>query len=107
MTEHRRSRRILASVPLEVEVEGRSHRVLTAVINLHGAMILSPVKWPSGSELRVENTDTRVNVTARVVWCGDQSPRGSYKIGIEFEAASPEFWGERYNPHAVEVPWNK
>jgi len=60
MVEHRRSRRILASVPLKVEVQGKPHRVLTAVINLHGAMILSPVEWPSGSELKVENTDTGV-----------------------------------------------
>jgi hypothetical protein len=107
MIEHRRSRRILASVPLMVEVQGRSHRVMTAVINLHGAMVLSPVKWASGSELKVENTDTGVNVKARVVWCGNQSSRGSYKLGIEFEASSPGFWGASYDPQAVEVPWNK
>ena len=107
MAENRRSRRILASIPLDVEVQGRSHRVMTAVINLHGAMILSPLKWPSGSELKLENTDTGIKISARVVWCGDKSPRGSYKLGIQFEAPSPEFWGERYDPHAVEVPWNK
>jgi hypothetical protein len=95
------------SVPLQVEVQGRWHRVLTAVINLHGAMILSPVQWPEGSQLRVESTDTGVSVQARVVWCGDRSPRGSYKIGVEFEESSPEFWGELYDPEAVEVPWNK
>jgi len=107
VTEQRRSRRILASVPLEVEAQGKRHRVLTAVINLHGAMILSPVLWPAGCGLKVRNAKTGNEVNARVVWCGDQSTRGSYKLGVEFEGSSPEFWGETYDPHAIEVPWNK
>jgi len=28
-------------------------------------------------------------------------------LGVEFEDSSPEFWGVTYNPHAIEVPWNK
>jgi hypothetical protein len=42
----------------------------------------------------------------RVVWCGHESDAG-YKLGIEFETASPEFWGEGYDSQGVEVPWSK
>lgn len=104
--EHRRSPRIVASVPLEAEMAGRQHHVLTAVINLNGALILSPVDWPAGSGLKLKNADTGFAVSARVVWCGHESDTG-YKLGIEFETAAPEFWGESYDPHGVEVPWSK
>jgi PilZ domain len=107
MVEHRRSRRILASIPLEVEAQGRRHRVMTAVINLHGAMILSPVDLPADVGLKIKNANTGIEVNARVVWCGHQSTRGSYKLGVEFEDSSPEFWGVTYDPNAIEVPWNK
>jgi hypothetical protein len=82
---------------------------LTAVINLHGAMILSPVDWPTDSGLKFKNANTGIEVNARVVWCGPQSTstRGSYKLGVEFQNSSPEFWGETYDPHAMEVPWSK
>jgi hypothetical protein len=106
MGEHRRSRRIVASVPLEAEMAGRQHLVLTAVINLNGALILSPMDWPAGSNLKIKNADTGIEVNGRVVWCGHESDAG-YKLGIEFEAAVPEFWGEAYDPHGVEVPWSK
>lgn len=104
--EHRRSPRIVASVPLEAEMKGRRHYVLTAVINLNGALILSPVDWPPGSGLKIKNAHTGIAVSARVVWCGHESDAG-YKLGIEFETAAPDFWGKSYDAHGVEVPWGK
>ena len=104
MREQRRSRRILASIPLQIESQGKSHRALTAVINLNGALILSSVNWPEDSALSIKNPDTGLETRGRVVWCGDQAPTGSYKLGVEFEAPSLEFWGERYDPQGVEVP---
>jgi hypothetical protein len=101
--EQRRSRRILASVPLEIQLKGEPQPALTAVINLHGALILSSVNWPSGSDLRIKNPETKLEVRARIVWSGSQDPTGSYKLGVEFQASSPEFWGERYDPHSEEA----
>src|SRR6266568_8135565 len=43
--EGRRSPRIVARTPLDVQPIQES--CTTAVINLHGALILSPVPWPS------------------------------------------------------------
>jgi hypothetical protein len=104
MREQRRSRRILASVPLEVRLsDDRVRRALTAVINLNGALILSPVDWPPDTNLTVRNPNTGLVIYARVVWCGSQTSKGSYKLGIEFQAPSPEFWGESYDPLGIEV----
>jgi hypothetical protein len=104
MREQRRSRRILASVPLEIQSNGGPQAALTAVINLHGALILSSVNWPSGSELTIKNPETALEVRGRVVWSGSPDHTGSYKLGVEFKASSPEFWGERYDPHGEEAP---
>jgi PilZ domain len=104
MREQRRSRRIVASIPLEILSNGEPQSALTAVINLHGALILSFVDWPSESNLRIKNPDTGLEVRARVVWSGSRDPNGSFKLGVEFQASSPEFWGERYDPQGEEAP---
>lgn len=104
MREQRRSRRVLASVPLEIQSTGQPQSALTAVINLHGALILSFVNWPSGSTIRIKNSGTGLEVSARVVWSGSRDTNGSYKLGVEFQTSSPEFWGELYDPHGEEAP---
>jgi hypothetical protein len=104
MKEQRRSRRILASVPVELQSDGAPQAALTAVINLQGALILSSVHWPSGSELRIKNPETDLEVRGRVVWAGSPDRSGTYKIGVEFKSSSPEFWGARYDPHGEEAP---
>ena len=79
---------------------------LTAVINLHGALILSSVNCPSGTTITIKNQKTGREVGARVVWSGnDESTTGAYKLGVEFQAPSPEFWAEEYNSaEAMEAP---
>jgi hypothetical protein len=104
MREQRRSRRILASVPVNILSSGQPQAALTAVINLHGALILSSVNLPSGRELRIKNPETGLEVPGRVIWSGTQDRDGSYKLGIEFQAFSPGFWGNRYDPEAEEAP---
>lgn len=104
MKEQRRSRRTLASVPVEIQSDAGPQAALTAVINLHGALILSSVNFPSGSELRIKNPQTGLEVRGRVVWSGSPDRSGTYKLGVEFEASSPDFWGARYDPNGEEAP---
>jgi PilZ domain len=54
MREQRRSRRIPASIPLEIQSDGEPQPALTGAINLNGALILSPVNLPVGSDLRIK-----------------------------------------------------
>lgn len=101
--EHRRSPRILATVPLEIHSNGESLEVFTAVINLHGALILSPVNWSQGTLLHIDSKKTGLQVRGRVVWSGSREVSGFHKLGVEFESAAPEFWAEEYDPQKEEA----
>ena len=97
MTEGRRSPRIVARVPLDVRPVQEPCTAVTAVINLHGALILSPVPWPSGMALEIQNQKTNRSIRARVVWSGAKEVSGAYKLGVEFEAPESGFWGDDYS----------
>ena len=95
-SEGRRSPRIVARIPLELQpVE--SCTAETAVINLHGALIVSPVPWPSGTILEIRNQKNRRSIQARVVWTGPEEGSGSYKLGVKFETPESGFWGDDYS----------
>lgn len=102
--EHRRSPRILATVALVIHSSVESLEVVTAVINLHGALILSPVNWAEGTLLIIDNKKTGLRARARVVWSGSKESTGFHKLGVEFDSAVPEFWADQYDPQAQEVP---
>lgn len=102
LKENRRSRRILASVPLEVRVGKDSCIVLSAVINLNGALILSPQNWSPQTVLHITNRHTGAETEARVVWAGSRTESGTYKLGVEFQAVAPEFWGDQYDAEGGE-----
>jgi hypothetical protein len=104
MHDQRRSRRVLATLPLELLANGEVIPATTAVINLNGGLILCSVKWPQGSELKFRNAENGVVVRGHVVWSGDVAPNGLHKLGIEFTAASPELWGSHYDPNSLETP---
>jgi hypothetical protein len=101
--EHRRSPRILATVPLVIHSGGESLEVVTEVINLHGALILSPVNWPQGTTLTIDSKKTRLRIRARVVWSGSKEATGLHKLGVDFESAAPEFWADQYDPKGGEA----
>jgi hypothetical protein len=104
MHEFRRSRRVLATVSLEILAPGEVIPATTGVINLNGALIFCFVNWPQGSELRFRNPENGVEVRGRVVWSGDVAPNGLHKIGVEFAGPSPELWGSHYDPNSMETP---
>ena len=89
---------------MEIHASGEVIRALTAVINLNGALILCSVNWPQGSELKFRNPYNGLMVSGRVVWSGDVALNGQHKLGVEFAAAAPEFWGNHYDPNSSETP---
>jgi hypothetical protein len=102
LKENRRSRRILASVPLEVRVGEDTCIVLSAVINLNGALVLSPKNWSPQTVLHVTNRHTGAETNGRIVWSGSRTEAGTYKLGVEFQSAAPEFWGDDYDAEGGE-----
>ena len=96
-SEGRRSPRIVASIPLDIQPLPEASTAVTAVINLHGALILSPLPWPSGTALEIRNHKTNRSIRARVVWTGPKEGSGLYKLGVEFEDPESGFWGVDYS----------
>ena len=90
-------------MPLEIHSNGESLEVVTAVINLHGALILSPVNWAEGTALVIVSKKTGRQVRGRVVWSGSKEPTGFHKLGVDFESASPDFWADQYDSQREEV----
>jgi hypothetical protein len=103
MREQRRSRRIIARVPLRVRLVAAFEEAETAVINLHGALILTATEWPIGTTLKITNLRTNREIDARVGWTGSQDPAGRFKMGIEFETSVTDFWGAAYDPEGEEA----
>jgi hypothetical protein len=104
MKEKRRSRRIVAQIPLRVRRVEDPQNATTAVINLHGAFILVPEEYPAGSHLEIKNEQTGLGVHGHVVWSGGKDSAGCYKLGIEFESVAAGFWGLAYDPDGEEAP---
>lgn len=104
MKEERRSRRIVARIPLRVQRVEKPQKATTAVINLHGAFILVPEEYPAGCQLEIKNEQTGLCVQGRVVWTGGKDPAGYCKLGIEFESVALDFWGLSYDPEGQEAP---
>ncbi len=83
-------------IPLGIRPIQYLSTAITAVVNLHGALILSPVLWPPGTILEITNEKTKLSARGRVVWSGTKDDSGSYKLGIEFETPASGFWGNDY-----------
>ena len=101
--DERRSPRIVASISLNLRPVQESHTAVTAVINLHGALILSPVPWPPGTMIEIQNQKNKRTISATVVWTGPQEPSESYKLGVEFESPESGFWGDDYSLKPVQI----
>jgi hypothetical protein len=102
MREERRSRRVIARVPLEVQPMKFPEEAETAVINLHGALIMTPTEWPVGTILKITNQTTNREIGGRVGWVGPQDTAGRFKVGIEFETPVTDFWGTAYDVEGEE-----
>ena len=104
MKEERRSRRMIARVPLGVQPMKFPEEAETAVINLHGALIVTLTEWPVGTILKITNQQTKRQIGGRVGWVGPQDTTGRFKVGIEFETPVTDFWGTAYDAEGEEAP---
>ena len=103
MREERRSQRIIACVPLEIQPVVPAHKAETAVINLHGALVVAPAQWAVGTVLKITNRRTNHEIVGHVTWIGPQDTAGHFKVGIEFDTAVTTFWGAAYDAEAEET----
>ena len=89
---NRRSPRVLARIPISLTA-GHVPPVaaLTAVINRHGALLLSALPYDVGAVLRLQNELTLTATDCLVVWVGEADPSGGHKLGVEFVNAAAAF----------------
>lgn len=97
-TDNRRSPRIVKRVPLRIDQgAGPLHDAYSAVINLHGALVIIEVPFPDDTVLVVENVFNGRKSRARVVWSAGDDDAAGFKLGLEF-LDGIDFWGDEYEP---------
>ena len=79
---------------------------LTAVVNRHGALLLSSSPYHEGSVVVLHNERSET-VRCRVVWLGEPDANGAHKVGIEFIDDAPTFWGSLYEEQMALLPDDK
>jgi hypothetical protein len=96
-SETRRSLRVLLRVPLRITFAGSNHEAETAVVNGHGALLLSRADYAEGAALVMTNLESNRIAACRVVWSGGPGPRGLFRIGVELPPGTEDFWGPDYD----------
>ena len=62
------------------------------VVNEYGGLLCIPQELEMGSELTITSPFTQEEQECRVVYLGEESPKG-LRVGIEFLTPAPRFWG--------------
>lgn len=98
----RRSSRIFTRIP--VHTSGRSadgrkfkEKSQTIVVNAHGALLYLQQELGMGADIVLINPVTEEEQECRVVFLGESSDKGQ-RIGVEFNAPAPHFWGMDFTP---------
>jgi hypothetical protein len=99
--ENRRSPRILRRVSLLIRPDaGPTHEAYSAVINVHGALVVAPLGFDDDAVIVLENLKNGVVTRARVIWSGGVERGTGFKLGVEF-LDGVDFWGEDYDPEGA------
>jgi hypothetical protein len=98
----RRSKRVFMRIRVVAEgkdVQARRFREAchTIVVNAHGALIYLHKELGLGSMLMLSNPFSQEEQECRVVYVGEECDKGQ-RVGIEFLAPAPHFWGVDFQP---------
>lgn len=64
----------------------------SVVASEHGGLLCIAQEMEMGADLTITNLSTQEDVECRVVFLGDESPKG-WRVGVEFLTPAPRFWG--------------
>jgi hypothetical protein len=94
--ERRSSRAFLRTKLLVVGKDHRGKRFRqaceTVVVSEHGGLLCIPQEVEMGAELTITSPITHEEQECRVVFLGDETPKG-WRVGLEFLTPAPHFWG--------------
>ena len=76
---------------------GRHYRQVceSVVASRHGGLLAIQQELEMGADLSITNLATLEEIECRVVFLGDETPKG-WRVGIEFLTPSPRFWGVEF-----------
>jgi len=92
----RGSERVPLRIPIRIEWQGSPHDAATVVVNRGGALVLSPIAFPSEATLSLRNLETGGLGRFRVVWCGEEEAPEGRRVGIALLEEKVSFWGPEY-----------
>jgi hypothetical protein len=97
--ERRSSRAFLC---IKLIVAGKDHRgkryrqaCQSLVVSEHGGLLCIPQELTMGADLVITSPFTQEEQECRVVFLGDESPKG-WRVGVEFLTPAPRFWGREF-----------
>ena len=102
-SEARRSSRLRIAIPITIsgkDVNGEAfrERVLTLLVNAHGAKIVTCHQLAVGLEVLIDNPALVRSVKANVVWVGEKlGPSGLLEVGVQLFQAQ-NIWGIEFPP---------
>jgi hypothetical protein len=99
--ERRRAQRVMLRVTVMIHVQGKPQPLqgTTITVSENGGMLVMPQPLPMGAKVTLENPHTQKKVEAHVVRASQSSADGA-QVPVEFNVASPNFWGVFFPPSA-------
>jgi hypothetical protein len=90
---------IRISVTLHFTVQGKATALplFTANVNVHGALLISPQNFATGTQLVLEHKMTRERQNCRVTRTPQRAGQ-DFHVPVEFEKAAPDFWKIAFPP---------
>ena len=81
---------------------GRHYRQVceSVAVSQHGGLLAIQQELKLGAELSITNLTSLEEIECRVVYLGDETPKG-WRVGIEFLTPSPRFWGVEFVASSV------
>lgn len=98
----RRSQRVMLKAPVVILTRGAENKTMfeetrTVTVNIHGAMIVSRLKFEAGQIIRLHNSGTGKEAPCRVVYVSPRQAENR-EVGIEFIEPRPQFWRISFPP---------
>jgi hypothetical protein len=100
-TEGRTEKRLLLSVPLELEDPNGAERATTENVSSIGARVLTRRAMEPNERLMVRFLELSLRTQARVVYC-HRLPDGRFGLGLQFQGMSMSKWKTKSSLEAYE-----
>jgi hypothetical protein len=98
----RRSQCVLLKAPVVILTRGADNKTMfeetqTITVNIHGAMIVSRLKFEARQIITLRNSRTGEEAPCRVVYLSPRQTENR-EVGIEFMEPRPQFWRISFPP---------